>query len=179
MTSYIRHKIAPVQEAFYFVNESLTRDGRYWWFYCAFPPSGTAGQGRTLGVVDFATQEVRHFPDTQFNHASPFVDVETGEVYWGMGDGVWRRGPQPGDDAVLVNRLPEELTLMCPIEMCGHTTKIGGRAFSLTPGGSAIVLARCPWTAVTSSCGTFQRNYNHAQFSPTDPDCALRAGEPP
>ena len=35
------HKVAPVQEAFYFVNASMTGDARYLWFYCAFPPSGT------------------------------------------------------------------------------------------------------------------------------------------
>ena len=56
VTIYVlSRKVAPVQEAFYFSNESMTPDGRYLWFYCAFPPSGTAAQGRTLGVVDFAT----------------------------------------------------------------------------------------------------------------------------
>jgi hypothetical protein len=52
VTSYVlRRKAAPVQEAFYFVTESVSRDQRYLWFYCAFPPSGNAAAGRTLGVV--------------------------------------------------------------------------------------------------------------------------------
>lgn len=34
--------------------------GRYLWFYCYFPPASY----RTLGVVDFTTDEVHHFPET-------------------------------------------------------------------------------------------------------------------
>ncbi|MGC9396337.1 MAG: hypothetical protein ACP5J4_15950 [Anaerolineae bacterium] len=182
VTSYIlTQKVAPVQEAFYFVNNSVTRDGRYWWFYCAFPPSGTAGQGRTLGVVDFETQEVRHFPDTQFNHASPFVDAETGEVYWGMGDAVWRRGPKPGDAATLVNRLPEELTMMRPIErVATHLTKSAdGRAFFIDASvGLQFVFGALPLDGSDFELWhTFQRNHNHAQFSPTDPELVLFAEE--
>ena len=66
----LTHKVAPVQEAFYFVNNSMTADGRYLWFYCAFPPSGSQLYGRTLGVVDFEHQEVHHFPETQFQSIS-------------------------------------------------------------------------------------------------------------
>jgi hypothetical protein len=54
VTLYIlAHKVVPVQEAFYFVNDGMSADGRWLWFYCAFPPSGSASQGRTLAVVDF------------------------------------------------------------------------------------------------------------------------------
>ena len=46
VTIYIlSRKVAPVQEAFYFSNASMTPDGRYLWFYCAFPPSGTGSPG--------------------------------------------------------------------------------------------------------------------------------------
>ena len=182
VTSYIlTHKVAPVQEAFYFVNESLTRDGRYLWFYCAFPPSGTAAQGRTLGVVDFATQEVRNFPETQFNHASPFVDVQTGAVYWGMGNAVWRRGPGPADEVELVNRLPEELVLMRPVErVATHLTlSADKRAFFIDAAiGLQYVFGALPVDGSDFELWhTFQRNHNHAQFSPTDPDLALFAQE--
>lgn len=80
VTFYVlTRKVAPVQQGFYFVNDSMSADGRYLWFYCAFPPSGTAAAGRTLGVADFLTGEVRHFPETQFGQVSPCVDVQTGE----------------------------------------------------------------------------------------------------
>ena len=53
VTVYIMtEKVAPVQQSFYFVNEGLSGDGRYLWFYCAFPPSGSNASGRTLGVAD-------------------------------------------------------------------------------------------------------------------------------
>jgi hypothetical protein len=53
----LTEKVAPVQQGFYFVNNSVTDDGRYLWFYCAFPPAGSAAYGRTLGVVDFEQQQ--------------------------------------------------------------------------------------------------------------------------
>jgi hypothetical protein len=63
VTIYVlTRRVAPLQQGFYFVNNSMSDDGRYLWFHCAFPPS----LGRTLGVVDFQTGEVRHFPETQF-----------------------------------------------------------------------------------------------------------------
>ena len=110
VTSYIlTRKVAPVQEAFYFVNESISDDGRYLWFYTAFPPSGTAARGRTLGVVDFSTQEVRHFPETQFGEASPYLDTATGDIYWNYDRYVWKRGPQADAPLVLVNAVPDDL----------------------------------------------------------------------
>ena len=33
----LTRKVAPVQQGFYFVNDSMSADGRYLWFYCAFP----------------------------------------------------------------------------------------------------------------------------------------------
>jgi len=182
IVSYIlTRKVAPVQEGFYFVNDSMACQGRYWWFYCAFPPSGTAAQGRTLGVVDFATQEVRHFPGTQFNLASPFVDVDTGEVYWGMGSAVWKRGPQPEDSVALVNCLPADLVQHRFVErIATHLTlSADRRAFMI----DAAVGLQWIFGAMPVDGGdfevwhTFHRNYNHAQFSPIDPDLVLLAQE--
>ena len=42
---------APVQQSFYFTNDGLSGDGRYFWFYYAHPPSGSGSYGRMLGVV--------------------------------------------------------------------------------------------------------------------------------
>ncbi|MEZ4618023.1 MAG: hypothetical protein R2867_21280 [Caldilineaceae bacterium] len=77
MTSYVLTKrVAPVQQGFYFVNDSMSADGRYLWFYSAFPPA----LHRTLGVVDLVDQEVRHFPET--NASGAHVDPATGNVFW-------------------------------------------------------------------------------------------------
>jgi hypothetical protein len=173
-------KVAPVQEAFYFSNESMSADGRYLWFYCAFPPSGNSGQGRTLGVVDFETQEVRHFPETQFNEASPFIDA-SGEVTWGMGHSLWRRGPGKEDAVALINSLPEEIIGSRPVpRIATHLTRaVDGRTFFIDAHiGMQYVFGTLPVDGGPfEEWQRFERNYNHAQISPTDPDVVLFAQE--
>ncbi|MCA1808906.1 MAG: hypothetical protein LC725_05555, partial [Lentisphaerae bacterium] len=97
----LTEKIAPLQKGFYFVNDSMSADGRYLWFCCAHPPALV----RTLAVVDLQTQEIRHFPETQFSGESPYIDAATGHVYWCVGNGIWQRGPGQNDTAQLVNEL--------------------------------------------------------------------------
>lgn len=177
----LSHKVAPVQEAFYFVNDSMSQDGRYLWFYCAFPPSGSAGQGRTLGVVDFETQEVNHFPETQFTSASPFVDPATAQVYWCMGDTIWRRGPGVSDEVERVNGLPADLVLNRTVgRLATHLIRSAdGKEFFVD---AEIGLQRVFGTLPVDGSEfqlwhTFNRNYNHAQFNPHDPDLVLFAQE--
>ena len=146
-----------------------------------FSPSGTAGQGRTLGVVDFERQEVRHFPDTQFNHASPFVDPASGEVTWGMGAALYRRGPGAGDAAQWVNEIPADLIGARPVQrIATHLTRSAdGRSFLVDAQiGMQYVFGSLPIDGGDYvEWQRFERNYNHAQFSPTDPDLVLFAQE--
>ncbi len=180
ITSYLlRERVAPVMQSFYFTNSSLSDDGRWLWFYCAFPPGGSSDSGRTLGVADLAEGKVTHFPETQFRDASPWVDPATGEVYWCAGHGIYKRGPQPEDRTVFVNALPEAI----------HRHRGGKRlATHLTrsaDGKELFVDAHLgrEWVAGSMPLDggdfvvwkRFDRCYNHAQFSPTDPDCALIA----
>ncbi len=167
-----------MQQGFYFVNDSMSADGRYLWFYCAFPPS----LGRTLGVVDFQAGEVQHFPDTQFSGgASPHVDTPSGDVLWGVGPCLWRRGPQTADTPHCVNSLPPELIGAREVSrLATHLTRSAdGREFFIDAKiGVQFVLGSLPVDG-----GDFElwhrwdRNYDHAQFSPTDPDEALFAEE--
>jgi len=177
----LTQKVAPVQEAFYFVNDGMSQDGRYLWFYCAFPPSGSAAQGRTLGVVDFQAQEVRHFPETQFNNVSPFIDAATGQAYWGGGDTLWRRGPGAQDAVERVNSLPKELVKERSVSrLATHLTRSAdGKEFFVD---SEVGLQRVFGTLPVDGgeyqmWQRFERNYNHAQFCPTDPDLVLFAQE--
>ena len=50
-------KIVEYQQGFYFVNNSMTRDGRYLWFYATINPVYNTFD-RNLGYVDFLTDEV-------------------------------------------------------------------------------------------------------------------------
>ncbi len=177
----LTRKVAPVQEAFYFVNSSFSANGRYLWFYCAFPPSGTAGQGRTLAVLDFERGEITPFPETQFNHVTPMVDPASGRVFWGMGSAVWTRGPEPSDSVDLVGEIPADLIGSRIVErIATHLTRSAdGAEFFLDAAiGLQFIFGTIPSTGGDFSFWhRFDRNYNHAQFSPTDPNAVLFAQE--
>lgn len=189
LTVYVlTKKVAPLQQSFYFVNTGMTNNGSLLWFYCVFPPSGASSfsrkmannsLGKTLGVADLESGKVQHYPETQFTGASPWVDPATGVVYWGLGDTVWRRGPEADASVEHVNSLPEELTRNHQVtSMATHLTlSADGREFFIdTKIGLERVLGSLPkdggdfqlWTRLMWS-------FNHAQFSPTDPDMALLA----
>lgn len=170
-------RVAPLQQSFYYVNPSCSADGRFLWIYCAFPPAGNANQGRSLAVVDFQLQEVRHHPETGFLDASPAVDPATGEAYWCSGTELWKRGPLADDRPVLVNRFPSalvggrrpwriatHLTFSADRRAVNFDAEIGRRWFVghfPLDGGEPVV-----WRE-------FDRCYNHGQFSPADPDLQL------
>ncbi|MFO7870216.1 MAG: hypothetical protein R6V03_02150 [Kiritimatiellia bacterium] len=177
----LTERVAPVQEAFYFVNDGSSRDGRYLWFYCAYPPSGTAHQGRTLGVVNFETETVRNYPETQFSEASPYVVPETGEVFWGLNGKYWRRRPEPEGEVKKIGELPADWTGdRRVLRSATHLTRSAdGKEIFIDCGfelqwrfGSLSIETgeMTPWRR-------FDRLHNHAQFSPTDPDMALFAQE--
>jgi hypothetical protein len=182
VTTYVlTRKVAPVQEAFYFTNDAFSADGRYLWFYTAFPPAGTAARGRTLGVLDFETMEVRNFPETQFGEASPYVAPESGDVYWNYDRYLWKRGPQPDAPVELVNAIPEELIGSRQVlRAATHLTRsANGKDFFVELGLEMQWL----FGSLPVDGGDFQlwhrfdRLYNHAQFSPTDPNAVLFAEE--
>jgi hypothetical protein len=180
VTSFILgKKVAPIQQSFYFVNPSLTLDGRYYWFYCAFPPTGNANQGRSLGVADLRENRIHHYPETGFTDASPLVDTHTGEVYWCTGLEIWKRRPEPEATPEFVNRFPPKLACgRRPWRLATHLTfsadrtalnldvEIGGEWYvgHAPLDGSEFVL----WEK-------FDRCYNHAQYSPIEPDLQLIA----
>jgi hypothetical protein len=179
ITSHLLRNVVPLQQSFYFTNPSATPDGRYVWFYGAFPPSGDHNHGRILGVADLLCAEIRWFPETQFLDASPFVDPVTAQVYWAAGPEIWRRGPKPADHAVLVNRLPDDwLQGRRPHRLATHLTLRADRAaFAIDPQiGRDWYLGEAPLDGTPlRPWQHFSRCYNHAQFSPVDPDAILIA----
>jgi hypothetical protein len=180
VTSHIlTRRAAPLQQSFYFTNRSFSADGRYLWFYCAHPPSGNAEIGRTLGVADCARGTVAWFPDTAFRDGSPFVDPATGQAYWCWEYSVYRRGPLPGTGAELVNSIPESVHKnRYGKRLATHLTRSAdGREFLLDAHlGREWCLGSLPLDGSPFQVWrTCDRCYNHAQFSPTDPDLALVA----
>lgn len=167
--------IAPIQQSFYFVNPGFTPDGRFLWFYCAFPPAGR----RVLGVVDFEADAVRFFPETEFLDGSPCVDPVTGAVFWVSDFEIWRRGPLPADRPQLVNKFPEELApWRRPHRIATHLTfSADRRSFNIDAQlGAEWFVGEAPLDgAPVTIWQKFDRCYNHAQFSPVDPDLMLIA----
>ncbi len=170
---------APLQQSFYYTNPSFSADGRYLWFYCAFPPGGKANFGRSLGVADFLTGEIRHFPETLFLDASPMVDPATAEVYWATGDTIWKRGPEPDAPCVLVNKLPATLTNeRSPWRLATHlTVSADGRNLGIDVTlGRETHLGHAPLNGdPVEIWQTVHAGFNHALCSPTDPDLMLVA----
>jgi hypothetical protein len=173
-------RVAPLQQTFYFVNSGFSDDGRFLWLYCAFPPGGDSYYGRQLAVVDFAERSVRHFPETQFMDASPFVDGATGEVFWTTGLGLWKRGPAPTARVERVGVFPAELAReRRPLRIATHLTRSAdGATFALD-----AQIGNEWFVGDIAADGTrdfrlwqkFDICHNHAQFSPSDPDTILLA----
>ncbi len=177
---------APVQQSFYFTNPSFTADGRFLWLRCGFPPEGGMHATQMLGVVDFESDEMRVYPETQFPSASPLVDPLTGDVYWGNHLDIWKRGPLAADKPVLVNRFPKELALGRLDRIATHLTfsadkkslSIDAR-FSQTDGSQIVFIGDMPLDG--SPFRLWQKFegwfYDHGLFSPTDPDVQMFAHE--
>ena len=176
----LTHRQAPVQRPFYFTNPSYTRDGRYLWIECAFPPRGGYDAVPVLGVIDFLTDELRIYHETQWT-GRPTVDLDTGEVYWVSGLDIWKRGPQAHDVASKVTSFPKELAGgKKPSRIVTHLTfSADGKSLSMDAWVDAdCFIGEFPLDGSTpvvwqKSVGTF----NHAQFSPTEPDVLLIADE--
>jgi hypothetical protein len=176
VTSWIlRETVAPVQQGFYFVNSSFSADHRYLWFYAAFPPAA----GHMLGVADLERQTVDLRPETGFDDASPRVDDATGGAFWGAAGAIWHTGPAGGDAVRLVNRIPAELVGGRLIQrLATHlTVSAEGRNFLIDARvGRESIIGALPLDGGDFDLwNRYDRNYNHGQFSPTDPELAMLA----
>lgn len=180
VTSYLlNERVAPLQLSFYFTNPSFSTDGRTYWFYCAHPPAGAAQNGRTLGCIDFESDSLHWFPETQFFDASPGVDPASGTVYWCTRDAVWRRSPDPAATAEHVNDFPEDLSLgRLTHRLATHLTfnATGTELCIDAQIGNDFFVGAMPIDGGKFELWQqFKRCYNHGQFSPTDPDLMLIA----
>lgn len=176
VVSYIlKPRVAPFQQSFYYTNPSLTKDGRFYWFYCAYPPSSV----KTLAVIDFYKQMIHHFPETQFQEASPCVDEETGVVYWSNDKGIWSLEPFPHSEPRLVNRFDPKFQGNRQVyRYATHLTFSADRRSLHIDAevGNDLYLGSAPLNG--DPLDIWQRldpGFNHAQFNPTDNDLQLVA----
>ncbi len=172
----LTRRVAPVQMGFYFTNPSLSPDGRWLWFYAGFPPSPHL----TLGVVGLDPDApcIELFPGAAFTSASPAVAPSGDACHFCQGTSVWR---QPiGGEARRVCTLDASWVNHRPVpRLATHLTcSADGRQFLLDGefrGGHSFVALGDPASGKVNVLQEFPRRYDHAQFSPVDPDLFLIA----
>lgn len=172
VVSYVlTKKLAPVQQSFYFINSSFSKDEKYLWFYAAYPPSPI--NTRVLGVVGMDPDHpfMQLFPETAFMDASPLVTPQGDGVYYFQGDGVWLFRIGHGVEKVCtidkeyiagryLFRGATHLTLSCDETNLLIDGQVGNQWF---------VAVGCLETGKVEVINEFPRMYNHAQFSPVNP----------
>lgn len=169
-------KVAKFQQGFYFVNNSMTSDGRYLWFYASFPPMHHS-ECRMLGYIDFEEDSINLCPDTLFNAASPWVNPDNGEVYFTWENRLYKRKPEKDAECQLLFRLKTNRlihgisTHLTPLDKECTKFVIDFREGNL---GFYVGVANL-------ETGEFEQWHkapfyvNHAQINPANPDLILFA----
>ena len=124
----LTEKKCAYQQGFYFVNNSITLDGRYLWFYTAESPVYDASL-RNMGYVDFLTDEVVICHDIIIDDTSPYVDPQTGTVYYTKGASVYMR--EPGKDKAAKK--------LCTVPFGGYIRTIASHLTPLSDGKSFLL----------------------------------------
>ena len=179
--------IAPLEQTFYFVSPSSTKDGRYFWFYCAFPPNGLAeGSVKTVARIDFATDEILHFPEIQ-PKGSPLVDEDTGDIYWCTYTMILKRGPGKDDQIELIAKPDLKHLVVANTKSAslgagrlgGHLTFNHDKTkICIEPAGkdcSCIGEVEIATGKTELWIGPMDGGWTHAQFNPKEPDTILYA----
>ena len=176
-TYVLKGETAPFHQTIYFVAASTTKDGRYFWFYCAFPPLlGSEGSEKSMAVLDLYTDEIYYHPDIQ-PAGTPMVDQDSGELYWPTANYIFKKGPHPKDAVTKIAKIPSDMR------------RLGGRVAShmtFSPDKSEIFcdVSSGNYTflsTVNVKTGIFSvwhksfGGWNHAQINPVDGDLALYA----
>lgn len=166
-------KMTEYQQGFYFVNNSMTLDGRYLWFY-AIPNPVYTPFDRNLGYVDFLTDEVVICYDALAESSSPYVDAETGDIYFTRGKNMYKR--EPGKD--------KKAFKLCTVDIPGYVRNLACHLSRLSDKKSFFLdIGRDDFgfiqgTIVTES-GVFTKwgetplTANHGQINPKNDNLAL------
>lgn len=171
----LKERVAYYQQGFYFVNNSMTTDGRYLWFYASFPPVYNSNL-RKLGVIDFQTDEIYLLNDTLFNEASPYIDPVSGEAYFAWDNRIFKRSPKKDSRTEEIIKIKTEGTVRT---IATHLTPSPDKnEFFLTIHDHNI---NTRIGSVNIKTGEFSEWakcdhwINHEQFNPQNSDIALCA----
>lgn len=176
VTSYILTKrVAPLQQSFYFTNSSVSADEKWLWFYAAFPPNLQP----MLGVVSLDPQNpsTQYFPQAGFTPVSPMVAPQGDAAYFCMGRHIYKIDVQGQVD--LICSVPEDFIAHRNFKrIVTHLTISADGRYFLLDGDIGHLF----WVGIIDiHTGEFKvlrefaTHYDHAQFSPVDPNLFLLA----
>lgn len=175
--SYIlTERVAPMQKAFYFVNPSISADRQWLWLEVAFPPA----RPKMLAAVrlDPAAPQIVLLPHTSgFIAESPLIAAEGDAAYVAMGSEVWRASVGGKMDRIC-GLSHEYIAGRTVHRLCTHLTLSADGKYMLLDGevGNVFFVGLGDLaTGEVRILHEFARRYNHAQFSPHEPDLFLIA----
>lgn len=170
---FLTKKVASLQQHFYFSECSLTEDGKYLWIRCLNAPA----QFIHLAVVsmDADNPQIKAFPYAACMGECPNIIPGTHDVIFAEDENMYRITPEgkmtkifsiPED--ILINRTPEKLSTHCSVSCDGKYV-----ALDMILGGKWYVGFGNIKTGEVKILNNFGRCYDHAQFSPVDPELFL------
>lgn len=172
--SYIfTEKIAGMHQHFYFSEQSVTKDGKYLWIRCTFPPSRFS----TLALVSLDADDpfVRYFPHAGISGVNPAITPEQDGVYFPHDDTIYKVDTE-GNVTKVFQLDPEFVHYRQVARISTHcTVSCDGKYMILDPvvGGVYYVMRVELATGKYKVLNNFGRCYNHAMCSPTQPDLFL------
>lgn len=176
----LRHKLAPVQQTFYFTHDCISPDGRWLYTTCAFPPSGFGPHGKCLAVYDLVEKRCALLPETGFWGQNVMLDHVNGSCVWMTGGRLFQR----------VHSLTAQPQLLAGVSHDFHKNR-GFERYATHINYNAdrsevcldartvnrSVMGSLPLRDASSIIWAEEQgsNVNHGQFHPHDPDLLMVA----
>jgi len=171
----LTEKVAQLQQHFYFTDSSLTEDGKFLWFRCLNAPA----QSVHLAVLSMDAENpfIRSFPGaaTTGSGGLPSIIPGTHDVIFGSGAAVYKINPE-GEitqfftlDPEFVHNRPVEKVFTHASLSCDGKYMV----LDMMVGGKWYVGLGDLKTGEIKILNNFGRCYNHAMFSPVNPELFL------
>ncbi len=175
VVSYIlKERVGEVQKNLYFTEfGGITKDEKYMWFRCCDWPK----HGDTLAVVSLDPENpfIRRFNGaggTDSGTIGNIVNVDGNYVFFSSGSALYKIDVdgnitklfEIGQDFINYRRF-EQLSTTCSVNSTGELV-----LFDMRIGDKSYVATGNLKTGEIKHIHKFYRYYNHAMFSPTDPD---------
>lgn len=172
----LTRRIGKMQQHFYFSQPSVTKDGKYLWIRCSFPPA----KYQSLAVVSLDPDDpfIRHFPHAAIaggNGCLPCLTPQGDGAIFGIEDTVYKVDTEGTVTPLItmdpgfvkhrpIERLFTHASVSCDGRYLVMDTRISDKYY--------LCLGDLE-TGEVKVINNFGRCYNHGLFSPTKPDIML------